>query len=205
MTQLLYINSSARSEGSVSRELSAEFVRRWQAANPAGTVVERNLTVDPIPHLGEQTLGAFFTPAEQRTAEQAQIIRLSDTLVDELLAADVVVIAAPMYNFSVTSTLKAWIDHVARVGRTFKYTETGPVGLVPADKRVVIFTARGGVYSQGPAKSMDFHETYLRGVLGFIGITKPEFVHTEGLGMGPEAAAKAIEQTRSAIAELVAA
>lgn len=205
MAQLLYINSSARSEGSVSRELSAEFVKRWQAANPTGTVIERNLTVTPIPHLDEKSLGAFFTPAEQRTAQQAEIIRLSDGLVDELLAAEVVVIAAPMYNFSVTSTLKAWIDHVLRVGRTFKYTENGPVGLVPADKRVLVFTARGGIYSQGAAKSMDFHETYLRGVLGFIGITKPEFVHTEGLAMGPEAAAKAIDQTRSAIEGLVSA
>ena len=203
MPKLLYVNSSARSEGSVSREMSARFVGQWQAAHPDGIVVERNLTVDPIPHLDELALGAFFTPPEQRTPQQIETIRLSDRLVDELLDADVVVIAAPMYNFSVTSTLKAWIDHVLRAGRTFKYTESGPVGLVSSDKRVLVFTARGGVYSQGPDRNMDFHETYLRGVLGFIGVVKPEFVHTEGLAMGPEAAAQAIERTRAAIEGLV--
>lgn len=205
MQTLLYVNSSARSTGSISRELSAEFVRRWQRSNLAGRVVERNLTAQPVPHLDEALLGAFFTPAGQRTQAQADTIRLSDQLIDELLAAEVIVIAAPMYNFSVASTLKAYIDHVLRAGRTFKYAETGPVGLVPAGKRVVVFTARGGVYSQGPGKSLDFHETYLRAVLRFIGITEVEFVHTEGLALGPEAAAQAVEATRSAIPGLIAA
>jgi FMN-dependent NADH-azoreductase len=108
-----------------------------------------------------------------------------------------------MYNFSVSSGLKAWIDHVARAVLTFKYTESGPVGLLQ-DKKVYVFTSRGGVYSQGPAKSMDFHETYLRGVLGFIGLTDITFVHTEGLAMGAEAAANAVTQTRDAIGTLVA-
>lgn len=205
MATLLHINSSARSASSVSRELSAEFVERWQRANPGGTLVEHDLGRERIPHLSEDMLAAFFTPADQRTPEQARTIALSDRLVDELLAADVVVIAAPMYNFSVASTLKAWIDHVLRAGRTFRYTEKGPVGLVPAGKRVVVFTARGGIYSEGPAKSLDFHETYLRAVLGFIGIAEVEFVHTEGLALGPEAAAQAVEATRSAIPALVAA
>lgn len=204
MSTLLYINSSARNAGSVSRELSAEFVQRWQAAHPDGTVIERNLTTDPIPHLDEALLAAFFTPPAQRTPEQAETIRLSDRLVDELLAADVIVIAAPMYNFSVPSTLKAYIDHVLRAGRTFKYTEAGPVGLVPAGKRVVVFTARGGVYSQGPGKSLDFHETYLRAVLAFIGLTDVQFVHTEGLALGPDAAAQALEASRSTISSLAA-
>ena len=205
MSTLLSINSSARTTGSVSRELSSEFVARWQRAHPDGVVIERDLAAQPIPHLGEALLAAFFTPGEQRTPEQVQTIRLSDALIDELLGADVVVIAAPMYNFSVASTLKAYIDHVLRAGRTFKYTAAGPEGLVPPGKRVVVFTTRGGVYSTGPAKSMDFHETYLRAVLGFIGLTDVEFVHTEGLALGPEAASQAVEATRSAIPELAAA
>lgn len=204
MPTLLYINSSARGAESVSRRLSTEFVQRWKQDNPNGTVVERDLATAPVPHLDEAVLGAFFTPVEQRTAGQARIVQLSDQLIDEVLAADIIVIAAPMYNFSVPSTLKTWIDHVLRAGRTFKYTESGPIGLVPGHKRVVVFTARGGVYSQGSGKSMDFHETYLRGVLGFIGLTRVEFVHTEGLALGSDAAAKAIEATRAAIPRLVA-
>lgn len=203
MTTLLHINSSVRSEGSVSRKLTAEFIAKWKAAHPADRIVERDLAANPVPHLTEQMMGAFFTPTEQRTAEQARVIALSDELVQELQAADVILIGAPMYNFSVSSTLKAWIDHVARAGLTFKYTETGPVGLVQG-KKVYVFTSRGGVYSEGPAKSLDFHETYLRGVLGFIGMTDVVFVHTEGLAMGDDAATRAIEQSRDAIEELVA-
>ena len=204
MATLLYVNSSARTAGSISRELSAEFVRSWQTANPGGKVIERDVTAQPLPHLDEQTLGAFFTPAEARTPEQAAIARRSDDLVAELQAADVVVIAAPMYNFSVPSTLKAWIDQVCRAGVTFKYTEQGPVGLL-AGKKVYVFTARGGVYSEGPAAAMDFHGAYLKGVLGFIGLTDVEFVHTEGLAFGEDAAAKSIQATRDAIPALVAA
>ncbi len=205
MPTLLYVNSSARSAGSVSRQLSAEFVQRWLKANPSGRLIERNLTAEPIPHIDEELLGAFFTEPTQRTPEQQGIIRLSDELIDELFAADVIVIAAPMYNFSIASTLKAYLDHVIRSGRTFKPSETGTAGLLPAGKRVVVFTARGWTYSDEPAKSMDFHETYLRAVLGFIGLSEVEFVHTEGLALGPETAAKAVEATRSAIPCLVAA
>ncbi len=204
MTNILHISSSIRSAGSISRELSDELVSKMQAANGANKVVVRDLTANPVPHLTEQMMGAFFTPAENRSAEQATTVKLSDTLVDEVLAADVIVIAAPMYNFSVSSTLKAWIDHVARVGRTFHYTANGPEGLVKG-KKVIIFTARGGVYSTGPAKVMDFHETYLRAVLGFLGITDVSFVHSEGLAMGEEAVNTALAGSRSAINDLIAA
>lgn len=204
MATILHINSSARTAGSISRELTGQFLRKWLETNPGDTIVERDLTQAPIPHLTEEMIGAFFTPAADRTPQQARIVKLSDELVDELLAADVVVIAAPMYNFSITSSLKAWIDHVCRAGRTFKYTENGPVGLIEG-KKVYVFTSRGGVYSQGPGKSMDYHETYLRAVLGFIGIKDITFVHTEGLGLGAEAAEKAVAQSRSAIEQLVAA
>jgi FMN-dependent NADH-azoreductase len=203
MATLLYINSSVRNEGSISRQVTGEFISKWKAARPGDNVVERDLAAQPLPHLNEEMLGAFFTPAEQRSAAQAQAARLSDDAVAELVSADIIVIGAPMYNFSVSSGLKAWIDHVARAGLTFKYTESGPVGLLQG-KKVYVFTSRGGVYSQGPAKSMDFHETYLRGVLGFLGLTDVSFIHTEGLAMGEEAVASAIAQTRDAMDALVA-
>lgn len=202
MTTILHINSSARPTGSISREVTAEFVARLQAADPASVVVERDVASTPLPHLTGQVLGAFFTPVEARSAQQIADASLSDTLVAELKAADVIVIGAPMYNFSVTSSLKAWIDHVARAGQTFQYTATGPVGLLTG-KKVYVFTARGGVYSSGPAQGMDFHETYLRAVLGFMGLNDITFIHSEGLGMGDESVAKALAQTRSAIEELV--
>ncbi|MDB5791104.1 MAG: FMN-dependent NADH-azoreductase [Massilia sp.] len=204
MSTLLHINSSVRINGSASRQLTSEFVAKWQAAHPNGRIVERDLAVAEVPHLTEQTIGAFFTPADQRSAEQLDAVRLSDELVAELVAADVIVIGAPMYNFSVSSALKAWIDHIARAGVTFKYTETGPVGQLTG-KKVIVFTSRGGVYSEGPAKSMDFHETYLRGVLGFVGLTDVTFVHTEGLALGDESTATAFSKTRLAMADLVAA
>ncbi len=204
MTTILHLNSSVRSAGSVSRQLTAEFIEKLKAAHLGAKVVERDLAAQPVPHLSEAMMGAFFTPAEQRSAEQASLVKLSDELVAELLSADIVVVGAPMYNFSVSSTLKSWIDHVARAGVTFKYTETGPVGLVNG-KKFYIFTSRGGVYSSGPAKALDFHETYLRGVLGFLGITDVNFVHSEGLAMGDEAVNSAIAGSRSAMEALIAA
>lgn len=204
MTSILHINSSVRTQGSISRQLSAEFLAKWKIVQPFDRVVERDLASSSIPHLSEQLMAAFFTPREQRSPAQADIIRLSDELVAELLAADVIVIGAPMYNFSVSSALKAWIDHVTRAGVTFKYTDTGPVGLV-SGKKVYVFTASGGVYSDGPDKAMDFHGTYLRAVLGFIGLSDITFVASEGLGMGEDAAASAIAQSRRSMAALVAA
>jgi FMN-dependent NADH-azoreductase len=204
MTTILHINSSARTTGSISREVTADYLTRLQAADPAAVVVERDVASSPLPHLTEQVLGTFFTPVESRSAQQITDASLSDTLVAELKAADVIVIGAPMYNFSVTSSLKAWIDHVARAGETFQYTDKGPVGLLTG-KKVTVFTARGGVYSSGPGQAMDFHETYLRAVLGFMGIDDITFVHSEGMAMGDEAVAKALAQTHRTIAEMVPA
>jgi FMN-dependent NADH-azoreductase len=204
MSKLLHINSSVRTSGSVSRQLTAEFIEKWQGARPEFQIVERDLASHPVPHVTEQAIGAYFTPAESRSVEQAEAVKLSDQLVAELMTADVIVIGAPMYNFSVSSSLKAWIDHIARAGVTFKYTETGPVGLLDG-KKVFVFTSRGGVYSEGPAKSLDFHETYLRGVLGFVGLNDVTFVHTEGLALGEETTRGALARTRSAMDELVTA
>lgn len=201
MAKVLYINSSVRSNGSLSRQLSGELVARLAAQGD--TVVERDLAAQPVPHLSEQMMGAFFTPADQRSAEAAATIALSDTLVDELLAADVLVLAAPMYNFSVPSTLKAWIDHVARAGRTFQYTATGPVGLATG-KKAYIFTASGGVYSEGPAAAYDHLSTYLRAALGFLGITDITFVQAEGVALGEDAVAATLAKSRSAIEAIAA-
>ncbi len=204
MTTILYLNSSVRSTGSVSRQLSGEFIEKLKVAHPGAQVVTRDLAAHPLPHLSESMVGAYFTPPEQRSDEQKQLIKQSDEVVAELMAADIVVVGAPMYNFSVSSTLKSWIDHVARAGVTFKYTETGPVGLVHG-KKFVIFTSRAGVYSSGPAQAMDFQETYLRGVLGFLGITDVSFVSAEGLAMGDEAVNSALANGRQAMDALIAA
>ncbi len=205
MTTILHLNSSVRSNGSISRQLTGEFVQKLQAAHPGARLVERDLALNPVPHLSVQMMSAYFTPADQRSEEQARTVKLSDDLVAELQAADIVVVGAPMYNFSISSTLKAWIDHVARAGMTFKYNEQGqPVGLVTG-KKFFVFTSRGGVYSSGPAKVLDFHETYLRGVLGFLGITDVTFVHTEGVAMGEDAVNSALANSRSAMDALIAA
>jgi FMN-dependent NADH-azoreductase len=201
MATVLHINSSVRQNGSLSRQLGAEFVAKWQEANPSGTVVTRDLAASPVPHLTEQMMGAYFTPAEQRNADQAHTIKTSDALVDELLAADTIVIGAPMYNFSVTSGLKAWIDHVARAGRTFKYGANGPEGLV-SGKKVYVFVASGGAYSEGPAAAYDHVTTYLRSVLGFLGMTDVTFIVAEGVAMGEEAVAAAIAKSRTSIAAI---
>ncbi|WP_413460075.1 FMN-dependent NADH-azoreductase [Herbaspirillum huttiense] len=191
MSTLLHIDSSARNGGSISRQLTASFAQQWQAKNPGGKVVHRDLAANALPHLSESMLGAYFTPADARSAEQADVIKQSDALVDELLAADTIVIGVPMYNFAPPSTLKAWIDHVFRADRTFSYTETGPVGLVKGKKAVIILS-RGGKYSEGPMEALDFQGKYLKGALGFIGITDVELVVAEGVSMGEEAAKAAV-------------
>jgi FMN-dependent NADH-azoreductase len=202
MANVLHITSSVRSSGSLSTQLSNEFIAKWKAAHPADGVVQRNLAAQPVPHLTEEMMGAYFTPAEQRNAQAAATIKTSDALVDELLAADVLVIGTPMYNFSITSTLKAWIDHVLRAGRTFKYGANGPEGLATG-KKAYIFLASGGAYSEGPAASYDFVTTYLRTVLGFIGITDVTVIRAEGVAMGEEAVAAAIAKARAGISEVL--
>ncbi|WP_343654081.1 FMN-dependent NADH-azoreductase [Herbaspirillum sp.] len=191
MSTLLHIDSSARTGGSISRQLTASFAQQWQAKNPGGKIVHRDLAANTLPHLSESLMGAYFTPADARSAEQADVIKQSDALVDELLAADTIVIGVPMYNFAPPSTLKAWIDHVFRAGRTFKYGETGPVGLVTGKKAVIILS-RGGKYSEGPMEALDFQGKYLKSALGFIGITDVELVIAEGVSMGEEAAKQAV-------------
>ena len=160
MSTLLHIDSSARREASVSRRLTQRFADEWRSRHPDGRVIVRDLAQAAPPHVSESLIGAYFTPEEQRDAAQRATLAESDALVDELLAADTIVIGAPMYNFALPSSLKAWIDHVVRVGRTFAYGANGPSGLVHG-KRVVVILSRGGVYSDGPAQAMDFQTGYL--------------------------------------------
>ncbi|MEP0153872.1 NAD(P)H-dependent oxidoreductase [Pseudophaeobacter sp.] len=189
---VLHIDSSARTENSVTRSLSAEITGRLAPE----TVIRRDLAT-PLPLLDEAWVGANFTPADQRSDEQKALLAQSDALIAELKQADTIVIGTPIYNFSVPSTLKAWIDLVARVGVTFNYTETGPVGLLEG-KRAIIAVASGGTQA---GSDIDFATTYLRHVLGFIGITDVELVAADQLSMDEEGS---MQRAKSAIEALAA-
>jgi len=185
MTRILAISSSPKSEGSITNQLIDRFIDQ-ASANGGVNVIQRDVGATPPPHLDEATIGAFYTPPEDRTAAQIRDIALSDAIVDELEAADVIVIGAPMHNFSIPSGLKTWIDHAARVGRTFRYTESGPEGLLKG-KRVFVLTARGGNYREGtPAAAFDHQMPYLKTVLGFIRLDDVTFIHAHGVAVGTE-------------------
>ena len=187
---ILQINGSARSEAGNSTRIASDIVARLQAANPGATLVQRDLARDPAPVIDEAALGALFTPAEQRTPEQAARVAASDALVAEVQAADVLVLGVPMYNFGISTQLKNWIDAIARAGVTFRYTENGPEGLLKG-KTVYVALARGGLYRDTPN---DSQVPYLKAVLGFLGLTDVRFIYAEGLAMGPEAVAKGFAQ-----------
>ena len=196
--QLLHIDSSILGEGSVSRALSAQVVARWRERVPGLKVVYRDLAASPLDHVSLEWVGARAIPPEARTPKQQRAA--ADEVIDEFLAAEVVVIGAPMYNFSVPSQLKAWIDRLAVAGKTFKYTENGPVGLA-GGKKVIVVSSRGGVYSEGtPLAAIDFQEPYLRALFGFLGITDVEFVRAEGVAVSPEQKEQALAAARQAIA-----
>ncbi len=198
--KILQINSSARSAGANSTRLADTITARLKAANPAAVVELRDLAANPHPVLDEAALGALFTPAEQRTPEQAARVALDDALIAQVQAADVIVLGVPMYNFGVPVQLKTWIDAIARAGVTFRYTENGPEGLLKG-KKVYVALARGGIYRDTPA---DSQVPYLKGVLGFLGMTDVEFIYAEGLAMGPESADKAFAAAEAAIGAVVA-
>jgi len=184
--KLLHIDSAATGAGSITRELTAAIVARWQDALPGLQVTYRDLDADPLPHL----TGPVLTKADAVAAEAGE------RTLQQFLDSDVIVVGAPMYNFSVPSTLKAWIDRVAVSGRTFRYTEKGPEGLAKG-KRVVIASGRGGFY--GENSPADFQEAYLRQVFGFLGITDIEFVRAEGVAYSPQHRADALENAKATI------
>jgi FMN-dependent NADH-azoreductase len=196
MTNVLIIDSAATGDKSVSRKLTSEFETQLRVRDPQVRIVHRDVGRETIPHLTEETVSAIRGAPETDAGRVTQA--LSDQLIAELQAADLIVIGAPMYNFGITSTLKAWFDHVLRAGITFRYTAEGPEGLVTG-KRAVVVEARAGLYSEGPASVMDHQEPHLRTLLGFMGITDVTFVRAERLAFGPEAASAAVTE---AIAQL---
>jgi len=198
MQTLLHIRTSLFSQDGESSRLAAQYVTRWQAANPAGRVIQRDLAVEPVPHLSAERFTAFTTPAQDRTPEQAEHAAYSDGLIAEIAAADVVVLGLPMYNFGIPSALKAYFDHIARSGITFRYTAEGPEGLLQG-KRVLVFAARGGRYA---GSALDTQTQYVRNFLGFLGMADVSFVYAEGLAMGEEPRNQALDNARESIASL---
>lgn len=195
MKTLLQINSSLFGNGGQSSQLAERFVAAWREANPDGTVIVRDLAREPVPHLTAERFAAFLAKPEERTAEQQAVAACSDGLIAELKRADVVVLGLPMYNFGVPSTLKAYFDHVARAGVTFRYTENGPVGLLTG-KKVYVLAARGGIYA-GTAR--DTQSAYVRNFLSFLGMDDVEFVYAEGLAIGETAKVRGLGRAHAEI------
>jgi FMN-dependent NADH-azoreductase len=200
MSTALVLTSSALGEASVSNQLVRKAVAELRRQQPDIRIVTRDLGAEPIPHLTLDSTTALR--AEPANDAQAAARALSDELIAEVKAADTIVIGAPMYNFGIASTLKAWFDHVLRAGVTFRYTEAGPEGLLRGKRAIVVLT-RGGLYSEGPAAVMDAQEPHLRTMLGFMGITDVTFVRAERLALGQEARDHAIGSAHAQLAEAV--
>lgn len=198
--KILQINASARSAGANSTRLADAVTARLLAADPQAVVELRDLAAQPHPVLDEPALGALFTPAEQRTPEQAARVALDDALIAQVQASDVIVLGVPMYNFGVPVQLKTWIDAIARAGVTFRYTANGPEGLLKG-KKVYVALARGGLYRNTPA---DSQVPYLSSVLGFLGMADIEFIYAEGLAMGADSASKAFAEAEAHLDQLFA-
>ena len=192
---LLQINTSLFSDAGQSTKLADRFVAGRQALDPRLGVVVRDLARDPVPHLTAERFAAFLAKPDARNVQQQAIVAQSDALIDELKTADTIVIGLPMYNFGVPSTLKAYFDHVARAGATFRYTETGPVGLLTGKKAYVLAT-RGGAHA---GTSRDVESAYVRQFLGFLGITDVEFVYAEGLAISEAGKQTALASAVAAI------
>jgi len=205
MNTILHVDASPSGASSVSRQLTASVVQQLKTSEPSSLVIERDLTASPIPHLGSELL-QVLRPAPGVIPPDNEAIRadlaLTEEVLAEFLAADIIVIGAPMLNFSIPSQLKAWIDRLAQPGRTFRYTEKGPIGLA-GGKKVIIVSARGGMYAGTPYEAvLDHQEAYLRAVLSFFGITDIQIVRAEGLAMGSQKKAEALASARREIAAL---
>jgi len=196
MKKLLRIDASANQDNSVSRALAEQFELSWKQNNPAGEVLHRDLSQTPPQHLSPEMLGAMFSP--EPTAEQQAQLAHSAELINELKDVDTVLIATPMYNFGIPSTLKAYFDHIARAGLTFEYTEQGPKGLINGVNAVAVISS-GGDYRQPPLDSMNFVDGYLKTIFGFMGIEDVTLIHAAGLAMGEEQAEKAKQEASEAI------
>lgn len=201
MKQILIIEVSPRGKDSASRSVSGTLIAQLGDRYPSAKLVCRDLAVEQLPHLDEFTLRAISTkdPAEARRLKDTA--RQSDQLTDELLESDLLVIATPMWNFGIPSVLKAWIDLVVRPGRTFRYTDNGVIGLAKG-KRAILILASGGVFTEGPWRSWDFVEPYLRQILRFIGVTDVQTIRVEGMNL-PPLAANAVSKGNASVGELV--
>ena len=200
MKTLLLIQSSMFDDGGQSSQLARRFAEEWRAANPQGRVIRRDIGREPVPHLTAERFQALLAKPAERTPEQQAVAGYSDALIEELRQADVIVLGLPLYNFGVPSQLKAYFDHVARAGITFRYTANGPEGLLTG-KKAYVFATRGGVYAGTAA---DTQTAFVRDFLAFIGIDDVEFVYAEGLSMGDSAKEKALTGARRAIERLAA-
>jgi FMN-dependent NADH-azoreductase len=204
MSKVLFVTASMMPNSSKSRQIAAELVETLRSASPHIETVERHLDPSTIPHLSGDTLAALSTAQDKRTVEQQAAVRFADSLIEEVEAADVLVLATPMYNFSIPSTLKAWLDHIARAGRTFRYTANGPEGLLK-NKKVYVVVSRGGYYTgESPTRVFDFQEPYLRAFLGFVGLDNVRFIHVEGQAISPDAASKGLLAARAQIGTALA-
>src|SRR5438067_5794824 len=192
MTNILLLTSSPRGGASHSNRVAARVLEELRRTKPQASVTVRDLAKNPVRHIDADFDAGIFAPEDRLSAEQRVRLVQSDVLIDELLAADIVVIAVAMINFGIPSTLKAWIDHVTRRGRTFQYGESGPRGLVTG-KQVILVEAKGGIYSEGPRRELDHVTPYLLQLLAFLGMTDVQVIGIEGTSLGPAAAEKAVE------------
>lgn len=200
MATLLKIQSSLFQDAGQSSILAQQFVERWQAQHDNARVISRDLAAENIPHLDQARLQALMTPEAERTTEQQSMVAFADAQIAEVQQADVLVLGVPMYNFSIPSVLKAWLDYIARAGVTFRYTEQGPEGLLTG-KKAYVFITRGGFYGGD-----DHSQTALvRQYLGFVGITDVEIVYAEGLNLDEGTRDKSLAEANGKIAELLAA
>ena len=201
MTTLLQINASLNNGNGQSSQLANQFVAAYRRRHPGAKIVKRDVAAaEPVPHLNAERFGSFITKPEERSAAQHAVVAYSDILINELRQADVIVLGLPMYNFGLPSQLKAYFDHIARVGETFKYTEKGPVGQLTG-KKVYVFAARGGVYVGTP---LDTQTSYVRDFLRFLGMDDVEFVYAEGLAISPESKEAGLARATAEIERLVA-
>jgi FMN-dependent NADH-azoreductase len=201
MTTLLQIKASISHDQGLSSQLANNFVAAYRRSHPDAKVLVREVaSAEPVPHLNGERFGAFIAKPEARTAAQHAVVAYSDALIDELKRADIVIIGLPMYNFGVPSQLKAYFDHIARAGVTFKYTATGPVGLLTG-KKVFVFAARGGLYAGSP---LDTQTGYVRDFLAFLGMRDVQFVYAEGLAVSPESREAGLAKAAAEIASLAA-
>lgn len=200
MTTILQLNTSLFGESGQSSRLTNEFVAQWRAKQPKVRIIRRDFAVDPIPHLTAERINAISVPAAERSTEQVREASIADELIEELTMANILIIGVPMYNFGIPTTLKAWFDHVARAGTTFRYTASGPEGLMK-NKKAYLFMTRGGKYA---GTESDLQTPYIKQFLAFIGISDVEFIFVEGLAMGNDVGNKALETANARILALAA-